>query len=38
MRPSNRNNNEMRSVEIETDITMHAEGSCIIKCGDTHVL
>ena len=38
MRLSNRNNNEMRSVEIETDITMHAEGSCIIKCGDTHVL
>ena len=38
MRPSNRNNNEMRPVEIETDITMHAEGSCIIKCGDTHVL
>jgi len=38
MRPSNRNNNEMRSVEIETGITMHAEGSCIIKCGDTHVL
>ena len=38
MRPSNRNNNEMRSVEIETGITMHEEGSCIIKCGDTHVL
>ena len=38
MRPSNRNNNQMRSVEIETGITMHAEGSCIIKCGDTHVL
>ena len=38
MRPSNRNNNEMRSVEIETGITMHAEGSCIIKCGGTHVL
>ena len=38
MRPSNRNNNEMRSIEIETGITMHAEGSCIIKCGGTHVL
>ena len=38
MRPSNRNNNEMRSVDIETGVTMHAEGSCIIKCGNTHVL
>ena len=38
MRPSNRNHNEMRSVDIETGVTMHAEGSCIIKCGNTHVL
>ena len=38
MRPSNRNHNDMRSVDIETGVTMHAEGSCIIKCGNTHVL
>ncbi len=38
MRPSGRSLDEMRPVEITTDVTKHAEGSCIIKCGDTHVL
>lgn len=38
MRPSGRQTNEMRSIVIETDVTMHAEGSCMIKCGNTHVL
>ena len=38
MRPSGRNVDEMRSISIETGITKHAEGSCLIKCGDTHVL
>ncbi|MBV7380071.1 ribonuclease PH [Maritimibacter dapengensis] len=38
MRPSGRNVDEMRSVSIETDVTKHAEGSCLIKMGDTHVL
>jgi ribonuclease PH len=38
MRPSGRKLNEMRSVKIETDVTKHAEGSCLIQCGDTHVL
>lgn len=38
MRPSGRQINEMRSIEIETGVTMHAEGSCLIKCGNTHVL
>lgn len=38
MRPSGRKLNEMRSVEIETGVTKHAEGSCLIKMGDTHVL
>jgi ribonuclease PH len=38
MRPSGRQTNEMRKVEIETGVTMHAEGSCLIKCGNTHVL
>jgi len=38
MRPSGRNTDELRSVIIETNVTMHAEGSCLIKCGNTHVL
>ena len=38
MRPSGRETNEMRSVSIETGVTIHAEGSCLIKMGNTHVL
>jgi len=38
MRPSGRQTNELREVSIETGVTMHAEGSCLIKCGNTHVL
>ena len=38
MRPSGRTNDTMREVSIETNVTKHAEGSCLIKCGDTHVL
>ena len=38
MRPSGRKLDEMRNVSIETNITMHAEGSCIIKMGDTHII
>lgn len=38
MRPSGRNLNEMRQVSIETGVTKHAEGSCMIRMGDTHVL
>jgi ribonuclease PH len=38
MRPSGRKLNELRNVSIETNVTMHAEGSCIIKMGDTHVI
>ena len=38
MRPSGRQTNEMRDVVIEVGSTRHAEGSCMIKCGDTHVL
>ena len=38
MRPSGRNLNESRSILIETNVTKHAEGSCLIKIGDTHVL
>ncbi len=38
MRPSGRQTNEMRDVSIETNVTIHAEGSCLIKMGNTHVL
>lgn len=38
MRPSGRKLDEMRSVSIETNVVKHAEGSCLIKIGDTHVL
>ena len=38
MRPSGRKLNEMRAVSIETGIMKHAEGSCLIKVGETHVL
>ena len=38
MRPSGRDIREMRPVTIETAVVRHAEGSCLIKCGDTHVL
>ncbi|NBT30406.1 MAG: ribonuclease PH [Rhodobacteraceae bacterium] len=38
MRPSGRQIDEMRPISIETGITKHAEGSCLIKIGDTHVL
>ncbi len=38
MRPSGRDKEELRPVSIEVGITKHAEGSCLIKCGGTHVL
>ena len=38
MRPSARDLSEMRPVSIETGVTKHAEGSCLIRMGDTHVL
>ncbi len=38
MRPSGRNVDEMRPISIEVGVTKHAEGSCLIKVGDTHVL
>ncbi|MEM7597781.1 MAG: ribonuclease PH [Pseudomonadota bacterium] len=38
MRPSGRQLDEMRPISIETGVTKHAEGSCLIKVGDTHVL
>ncbi len=38
MRPSGRATDALRSVSIETGVTMHAEGSCLIRMGETHVL
>ncbi|MDR9427884.1 MAG: ribonuclease PH [Salibaculum sp.] len=38
MRPSGRTLDEMRPISIETGVTKHAEGSCLIRVGDTHVL
>ena len=38
MRPSGRALDQMRPVSIETNVTKHAEGSCLIKVGDTQVI
>ena len=37
-RPSNRNFDDLRNVEIIQNFSKYAEGSCLIKFGDTHVL
>ena len=37
-RPSQRAHNELRQVEIIRHYTKHAEGSVLVKFGDTHVL
>ena len=38
MRPSGRKLDELRAVSIETGVMLHAEGSCLIRMGNTHVL
>ena len=38
MRPSGRKHNEKRAASAEIGISKYAEGSCLIKFGDTHVL
>ncbi|MEQ1487036.1 MAG: ribonuclease PH [Methylotenera sp.] len=38
IRPSQRANNQLRNVEIIRHYTKHAEGSVLVKFGDTHVL
>ena len=38
MRPSGSATDDMRAISIETNVPRHAEGSCLIRCGDTHVL
>jgi len=37
-RPSGRARDAMRAVTLETDVSKYAEGSCLVKFGDTHVL
>ena len=37
MRPSKRRPDELRRVSIERAVSLHAEGSCLIKFGNTHV-
>jgi ribonuclease PH len=37
-RPSKRAADELRSVTLERAVSKHAEGSCLVKFGDTHVL
>ncbi|YBV95611.1 ribonuclease PH [Phyllobacteriaceae bacterium JZ32] len=38
MRPSKRAADEMRAVSFERGVSKHAEGSCLVKFGDTQVL
>jgi ribonuclease PH len=38
MRPSGRKPDELRAVSFERGFTRHAEGSCLVRFGETHVL
>nr|WP_306263565.1 ribonuclease PH [Pararhizobium sp. IMCC3301] len=38
MRPSNRTADALRAVSLDRNVSKHAEGSCLVKFGDTHVL
>lgn len=38
MRPSKRKPDELRRISMERAVSKYAEGSCLIKFGDTHVL
>jgi ribonuclease PH len=38
MRPSRREHDEMRAISFERGVSKHAEGSCLVRFGDTHVL
>ena len=38
MRPSKRAVDEMRAVSFERGVARYAEGSCLVRFGDTHVL
>ncbi len=38
MRPSGRAPDAMRDISLEPGVAIHAEGSCLVRFGDTHVL
>ncbi|MCA0431669.1 MAG: ribonuclease PH [Proteobacteria bacterium] len=38
MRPSGRKPDQLRAVSFERGFTKHAEGSCLVRFGETHVL
>ena len=38
MRASNRQNNQLRNIEFITNFNPYAEGSCLVKYGNTHVI
>ncbi|MFD0985643.1 ribonuclease PH [Methyloligella solikamskensis] len=38
MRPSKRAADDLRPVSLERAVSLHAEGSCLVKFGETHVL
>ena len=38
MRPSGRAADQLRAIALEPDVSKHAEGSCLARFGDTHVL
>ena len=38
MRPSGRTVDQIRPITIEINVSKHADGSCFIKCGDTHLI
>ena len=38
MRPSKRKNSQLRTISIQPNVLNHAEGSCMIKFGNTHVI
>ncbi|MSO53567.1 MAG: ribonuclease PH [Rhodospirillales bacterium] len=38
MRPSRRRPDQLRTIVLEADVSKHAEGSCLARFGDTHVL
>jgi len=38
MRPSGRAPDQLRAISLETNVNKYAEGSCLAKFGDTHVL
>ena len=38
MRPSKRAVDTLRPISLERGVSRHAEGSCLVRFGETHVL